>query len=476
MGTPGSRRLLLLIGLWLAAYSLAVHAQLLSALPDPILNDDVPSYLSPALHSILIGRFDLGPARPPGYPWLLRLILGSGGGFFPLLALQHVAVLLTGVLSGLIYYRRFRASPAEAMALAFLVSVLPKALLFSHTIMTESVFQLLLICGVGLFLSCLDEGGLASWGVLGLVVAAAIALRPSGKPLLVVFPAAAALLAKGRRRIGIAIFASAAGLSLAAICAWSAAHRGFFGTERFAGLSLFGTAARYIEPSRVADDSLRKALKDYYEPNRDPRLASANWVRYSPDGPAIAVSKALGSRDLDPVYAALSRQAILTHPVLFAADQASEVRSFLVDGSNVWPLTAKDVLASNGAANFTSFISTGMPAARWLFEFREGDEAYLRRMAAYPFDSTPLSLPLYGLFGFMKWLPCLALVGSIPLAKKARFRPAVLALWAVIGSMIIVSTVGANDDYYRHSMPLEPLYFILAFAGLASILEEPWLN
>jgi 4-amino-4-deoxy-L-arabinose transferase-like glycosyltransferase len=459
----------------LAVWAVVLRLRLLAALPDPLFNSDSPSYFRPALRAFLGSGFDLEARRPPGYPALLYALFQLGGGFRSVLLAQHALGLLTGAAAAWLYYRAIRPRAPEALLVGFLSACLPKSLLFSHTIMTESLSAFLFAASLAALFECTQERRAASWLALGALTAAAALVHPSALPLLILIPAAAAFLAADRRglRRRVVLCLAAAALPLSLASAWRLAHDGWFGLQRFSGRSLFGTAARLLEPGDVGDPSIRRALEPYFGKER---LADANWVRYGADGPATAVAAAsgLGEAALDDELLVLSRSAVLAHPMRFAGELASEAGAFFLEGSRAWPMDDK---SDDALASLRRFgLSTqDMPAARTLLRFREPEaaayEAQVRGTSAYPYDWTLPSLPLFPFFFRLPWLPCAALLGSLALLAGAGRRRAVAVLWLALLSQLAVSIVGGGGEYLRHSMPLDPVYLALAAGGLASLPE-----
>jgi len=126
-------------------------------------------------------RFTPDPYRTPGYPLFLALIYGLGGGSYAAIVVQSLLSLLTLWLMVLFATWLFQ-QPALAWRVALLAAFEPLNLIFSHQLMSDSLFTLLLLAAIWLYLKLLLGPDLQQPWVCailaGLLLGAAILTRP----------------------------------------------------------------------------------------------------------------------------------------------------------------------------------------------------------------------------------------------------------------------------------------------------------
>jgi hypothetical protein len=128
-------------------------------------------------------RFQPDPLRTPGYPLFLALIYRLGGGPYTAILMQSLLSILTLWLTVLLAALIFQ-QPSLTRRAAFLAAVNPLNLTFSHQLMSDSLFTLLLLGAVWFYLKILLAPDLLHpWicSVLaGLFLGSAILTRPVG--------------------------------------------------------------------------------------------------------------------------------------------------------------------------------------------------------------------------------------------------------------------------------------------------------
>lgn len=477
------------VALWTTAVALyvgLVHVTFLSSIPDPIIQPDSISYLMPALRLLFHEPFGLSPSRTIGYPLFLFGILRCAPSLHFVMVVQHVLWVVTGTLAGLLYYRRFDRSPACAVLVAGLVAISPMGTVSAHAILTECLYTFMLVIATSTLLESTTDHRIAWAMVAGIALALTVWVRPTGLSLFVWV----ALLGLRRwgRSLGLAAFI------LLATCAYRLHADGFFGLDRFAGISLFGTTARFLDVRTLRDPALIAALKPSYDAHVE-RLANSNWVRYGVDGPVAALR---GTRDpiaLNALLVRLSAKAVLSHPLGIALAQARAfidflshrsavpalvldrdytffvyrgillyVKSAAIYGPQAYALLSPPSAAFNKSIqrlmemDGTSGVAQEQAIARW----RAGDVyAYPRVLALWK--------PLRPLFGAMAGLPWLAVFVSVILLRDRATRFATVFLIGLIATHILATTLGGDGDL-RHAIPLEPMYWILAIAGIRRMI------
>lgn len=128
-------------------------------------------------------RFSPDPYRTPGYPIFLALIYGLGGGPYAAIVVQSLLSLVTLWLMVLLATWLF-PQPAVGWRVALLAAVEPLNLIYSHQLMSDSLFTLLLLAAVLLYLQVLLapdlQRPLVSAVLAGLLLGGAILTRPVG--------------------------------------------------------------------------------------------------------------------------------------------------------------------------------------------------------------------------------------------------------------------------------------------------------
>jgi hypothetical protein len=128
-------------------------------------------------------RFSPDPYRTLGYPMFLALIYGWGGGPYAAVVVQSLLSLVTLWLTVLLATRLFQ-EPAMGWRVALLAAVEPLNFIHSHQLMSDSLFTLLVLGAVLLYLQLLlapaPPRPLVGAVLAGLLLGGAILTRPVG--------------------------------------------------------------------------------------------------------------------------------------------------------------------------------------------------------------------------------------------------------------------------------------------------------
>jgi hypothetical protein len=146
----------------------------------------------------------LDPYRTPVYPAFLALIYGIGGGPYLAIIVQSILSLLLIWLTILLAARLFQ--PEIGWMVALLAAIEPLSLIYSHELMSDSLFTMLIVAAVYLFQPLLTNRAqtrslkYAAFG--GLLLGLAILTRPVGIyfPVLLLILWMVWRLSKGRQR------------------------------------------------------------------------------------------------------------------------------------------------------------------------------------------------------------------------------------------------------------------------------------
>jgi 4-amino-4-deoxy-L-arabinose transferase-like glycosyltransferase len=156
--------------------------------PEAVMSGDTPGYLGPAEALIDSGRFDVSPRdgtpmffRTPGYPAFLAAILWVTDSTWSISPIQAALSLLTILLVVFIGHRVI--SPAAGVVAGVLVALDPLQFASSGTILTESLFTLMLVGGIAAGIPVLlrpeQQVRPIHLAALGAVIAIATMVRPT---------------------------------------------------------------------------------------------------------------------------------------------------------------------------------------------------------------------------------------------------------------------------------------------------------
>ncbi len=152
--------------------------------PDGGLTLDSPSYLDLSAAIRFKQTYHLqGQAedlvRPPGYPFLLTIFQTSQGPYIERVIL--VQLLLTSILSLLILWMFTKIGyPSAGLVAGWLIAISPNLVLWSLTIMSESLFTFLLVVSYVLLSGYLRTGSRSRLLLAGLAIGIATLTRPIG--------------------------------------------------------------------------------------------------------------------------------------------------------------------------------------------------------------------------------------------------------------------------------------------------------
>ncbi len=137
-------------------------------------------YYHYAANQLLAGLpFDSGLHLPPGYSLFLAAILAvTDGSTAAAMLVQHLIGLAGGVLVYLIGRRLF--GPLVGLAAGLLTVLDGDLTVYEHAVMTETLFTMLLLCGMALVLLRLPGSVWLKVAGFGLLAGAATLVRPTG--------------------------------------------------------------------------------------------------------------------------------------------------------------------------------------------------------------------------------------------------------------------------------------------------------
>lgn len=312
-----SRRNLPLL-LILAVALLLRAAVAVAGLREPEMPRESDDYVGMAADWLEAGRY-MDTARPPGYPFLARVLMTCFGtpGVFRALLVVHV---LTGVaavwllfgIAGLAGLGR-----GEALTAAALLTLDPITVSYTFQALTETVYLFLLLLGVWCALlpgeRSGDELDLRGAVGAGLSLAAASLVRTVGIPVTLALGMWIVCGGGGRWRGRLARAAIMVGLVAATTVAWSYRNYLHYGHYVYTPSSGLIFAMMWVGPARAAAENrpveLVEGLRSWSPEEVGPAYYSDN---------AVERSKALGAaarrwamRNPDAVIAGLTRSAFM---------------------------------------------------------------------------------------------------------------------------------------------------------------------
>jgi 4-amino-4-deoxy-L-arabinose transferase-like glycosyltransferase len=458
---------------------IALHLRFLWTMPDPIFHWDSESYLRPVVTFLYSGQWIITSDRTLGYPAFLLAILRFLPHFSAVLWIQHLIWLLCALVAGLIFRTFFSKSRTGFVIVFFLVTVLPRGIVYSHSIMTEVLFTPIAWASVLLFLIARQNQRISMSSAAGFAMGVALLVRPTAQAwVLAIFLVSIipGVRLPGRARI-FAVFVLGLLVVLAPVSTYNYLHQGYFGTTNMTGHALYGGLAPFLDADRVEDSRIRNILLPFSTPHWTESMKSPGWVRFAPEGPVTAIAKIIPNEtQRDRLLLNLGLAAAREHPFRILWDQGGQfARFFILSCRHPTLFLSKEDLTFFGFTFFKHILNL-YPQAGELVSIPVSDSRlYFRWMQthpSYPFEPGPFPLSLvWPLVWAVQLLPLLALISIVAhcLMRVRRFEMVTLGL--IILFHIVISDVGGGDLQVRYVVPLEPIYVVLAIAGLSLLIK-----
>jgi 4-amino-4-deoxy-L-arabinose transferase-like glycosyltransferase len=484
----------LIVGL--ALYGLLIHGAFIAQVRDPIFSPDSVSYAEPAINLFFGKSYTLDAQRTPVYSFFLYIALKITRSFLGILIVQHAVAVMTGLIAGFLYYRFFRPSWLGAACVAFLSSSLPLPAVYAHYVLTETFYTFLFTGTVLLFLVGHTDRRRSLWALIGVLATMTILTRPTGRALIVILMLLPFLDApKERHWKAIQYGAGTVTLLLLLFSFWNYAHFGFFGLDRMKNIALFSTTARYLDPHKIKDPKVRDILLPVYAHHTAEEFQDGSWVYGSPDGPLRTLSRFYpDSQQQDALCSTLAWQGIRQQPIQFIVDRMKIIRDFFMRYAETplyYLIPEGSYFVYQGLRIYGEIVDRSTPRAWALLHYGpEEATAYLTQMRLFPTGRPSGQLPfvprspgdtvyhfdrvliwwrpLALLIRYLRFLPLFALAAASALRTRSKTRYPVLVLVLALGLHVAVSSMAAWQDW-RFVVPVLPLYFILAVAGLQAL-------
>lgn len=457
-----------------AAASLYLHYFYFTALPDPFFQPDSPGYYLPAINLWLGRPFGLSLLRTPGYPLFIAAILEVSPHFSSVMMVQHVIHVLTAVVSGALFFLFFKRSVALSFLVFLVVMLLPRPLVYAHTIMSDNLYALVFMVSLFLFFGAVEWGNSVLAAGAAIFSCLALFVRPVGLTLVGSLAFGFILLSgKTRQKLAVTYFLAVA-ILLLGWASWNHAKRGFWGITQKNGEVLFGSAAFLMDAQSLPPEyagELEPILKSH--PNL---LSDHSWVMYDAAGPAAKLRQLTPTQEeLDFQLRRLAVRAIETHPFRYAVHYLNDVLNYVLYAERPPEhITPKEYALAKGLSTYLH-LTKNIPEARKLLKFNSNNFTnYFTDVASYslyPFEiDTAFARAAAVVYLYGYWIPAAAVLFSLLLMFYGPLGKRLVFLLTLIFLHLYMTSMGAGVDG-RYALNLEPLYFILFLNGLLSAAQ-----
>ncbi len=454
-------------------YALFFHWRVLNVIPDPFFFPDSGAYLKPVFQSLYGLPINSQTTRLLGYPHFLTFLLNFHCGFWSVLLVQHLFVLIYSTVSGWVYYQHFDRSLPRALVVTAMIAALPKHLVYAHAILTETLYTTLQIIVLTLLLH--QDRSRKETFVFALIGGFTIFFAFLTRQIGLVLLATALFSAIVSRKKSLGPFKSLAMLSVSIFLVFTSLRVGAIGGSElpsFAANSFFATTFQFVEKQNIDDRQIRDILQPIL--SKEPSLlADSDWALYNPEGPIKRLQILSRSPpNLAFTLVGIALRAIATHPCRYVTHQARQFWRFIWTSSRRPPyLFSKELTLARGLEIYGN-ITADLPIARQLVSFKpENGSSYFAKMesiALYPFSLGKENLLFWPWVILVGFIPTVALAGSVALVATEKLRKSTLIVLFLIFAHIGFTNLFSFPDS-RYAIPLEPLYVILASAFFACI-------
>ena len=403
-------------------------------------------------------------ARPAGYSVFLRIVHVFLPSLSATIAVQHLLGLATAALVYALA-RRVGAGRWTALVPAAIVALSGDQLYFEHTLLSDGLFEtlLLLTCYCALRVTDASRAGSPRSSLRWAIAAGALAALSATVRTLGVVPAGLLivwLLAAGgpgwRRRLAVA---GAAGLVCGALLlAYAFAQQsqtGVFGLTRFSGWPLYGRVATFADCAKFTPPPGTRGLCQTLPPSERPAAWTYQWTASSPAQRLFGPPPAGGGK-----LAAFARAAILAQPGDYLSAVADDLALYF------WPYRwtgAAQYSLDQRASPSVAALNFPLLRAYWgpvVVRVHESIARFLERWRGIV-RIHPWMLLLGALFG---------LTGILLAADRAS-RDGLALLWAIALALLVVSVAVQFFDF-RMGVPPAMLLVIVGARGAELIAQR----
>ncbi|HWP61072.1 MAG TPA: GtrA family protein [Candidatus Paceibacterota bacterium] len=420
----------------------------------PVIRGDSRDYTQLAnnllQHHVFSDTPDLAPQRiwAPGYAWLLAGSQVLFHSYWPLVVLQMLLSLGSGVLLYLMS-RRF-LSPTFSAIVVLLYGIDPLVVFAYSSVMTDGIFSFLLLAIIYL-LFFRERRELWVWALVGLLLGAATMMRPIGQFLVVLLPAAYLLqrwLQPKAQRVKEHILG---GLLVCAVCValvlvpWMVRNYEIFGSFEVA----------HTGPNDVLHNDVKYFLawKDMHTMSP----ASVFYPARHPDAPQL----------IDAVQQIAGEQAQLTPPGKDPenADTATIVHFVLADPFSYLYFdsinTIPFFLAGSGSA-YVQIIHQERDNTDFSASTLNDAQAAFSQLRAHDYSALATLAPIVLESLFLLFVCVFALVGLY--LERKRFEA-----WLFAGLIAYFALLTGPMAMARYRIPTWPFLLMLAACGCSGL-------
>ena len=405
------------------------------------------------------GLVKFAPDRPAGYPLIVHLLGPAGHALWPLVALQHLAGIATGVLVYALCLSR-GVSRGLAAAAAALVVLAAAGIAVEQQVMPEAFFTLALTAALALAIwRPRDARAVAASGLL---LAGAVTLRSAALFVVPVWGAWLAFARVGRRPL-----AAGAAAVLVPLALYAGAYHGAWGKWGFSAADGWFLYGRTAELARCDDLSLTAVQRRICVATERAGDRGAAFYLWSPASPANVAFGGLGpdqahQRRSDEALGGLAKKVIRDRPAAYARMVATDFGRFFVPGQG--SRGPSDRAISFPAAPVTT-PPTFLAAAR--DRLVPGYEPAARAPASTVLRAWAdvYSVPR----ALLALLLAIAVAGAA-LRGAAHRRPVVLLAGSALA--LLAGSVMTSEFIVRYLLPVVPLLAAAAALGGADLLAQ----
>jgi len=403
-----------------------------------------------------------GEARPILYAVFLRVIL-LFHHLFAVPVLQH----LFGLASGILTYVLLRhLGVAKGIAVAGTVFVLfdPLQLVIEQHILSESLFQLMVVAALAVLL-WQQRPATVRCAIVGFGLAAATVTRNVG--LIVIVPTLGFAVAQrfGWKRVATLTLSFA--LPLLAYAGWFYLAHGRFGLENYGGRFLYGRVAPFANCHGLKLSAIERTIC----PTMEPRSPWPTWYVFGPPSPFFD-GRLQSNSDANQIARTFALTIIRHQPTTYiravSGDFLDYFRPARATGPDADPVAIDFPFRLNQLTAYPSPLieewikrADASPAARAVI-VRPLAKALVswQRFFYLPGPLFALAL-LAGFLGIVGW-PC----------AVERRCGAEGVLYSSIATLLLIVPVAAVVFDYRHMVPAFPLMGTAGALGASLLLER----
>jgi 4-amino-4-deoxy-L-arabinose transferase-like glycosyltransferase len=430
----------------LLAFVLRAALMLLAAPWNPqvvdevVLQSDARGYHNLANYLLEHGRFEPESIRTPGYVVLVAAIY-SIAGVHP-----AVVILLQILLDVVVCYCCFRLirhlfGERAGLMGALLYAINPTAVLYANTLMSDTLFVLLLVVSVALFFRAMevrsDRGSIGYYVAFAFCLGLAALTRPVALYLLPLFVLLLGWVERRNLRAVVPKVVLACVVFAAVISPWVYRNYITFDVIGLSSSGAFNTFQLYAVPTemyRLGMNAAEAELNIRAENGRD------TWP-----------SDSLNEYQRDIVLAGIARQYLVQHPKWFAWATALGI------GQMYW---------STGTSSFSQLLNGRVQKVNFGEEAaRNGVDGAIQALATKKSTEELVIGVVVLLEQFFEYT--LVVIGLWQLRRQLRQPQVVILVAMVVGYTLMIGAAGIM----RFKLPVTPFYLSFAGVGAVYLLE-----